>query len=151
MIAADEVRTGGCLCGSVRYTITGEPEFVMQCYCRECQLATGTGHTTIVGVHCDNLSVEGAPSVYTTTGDTGGRVNRHFCPTCGSRLYTSGDLPGPIRMVQAGTLDEPASVTPAAAVYLSKRIPWDKVDDSLPGFPEMYPLDQSPQDVGRAT
>jgi hypothetical protein len=127
------------MCGAIRYRIAGAPEFVVQCYCRDCQLATGTGHTTIVGVKESNLGIDGTPRRYTNSGDTGGRVNRHFCSTCGSRLYTSGDLPGEIRMVQAGTLDDPNSVSPTAAIYLKSRIHWDVVSASLSGFDAMIP------------
>jgi|JI10StandDraft_1071094.scaffolds.fasta_scaffold1512871_1 hypothetical protein len=140
--------TGGCMCGAVRYSINSAPEFVIQCFCRDCQLATGTGHTTVVGVLDENFRVDGAPKTYTTTGDTGGKVVRHFCGTCGSRLFTSGDLPGPLRMVQSGTLDDPNRVTPQAAVYLGKAAHWDKVDPDLPQFEGMYPLEQPPQEVG---
>ena len=51
--------TGGCLCGKMRYTIEGEPMFVSQCCCKDCQKATGTGHTTIIGIHKDQLKLEG--------------------------------------------------------------------------------------------
>jgi len=122
----------------------------MQCFCRDCPLATGTGHTTIVVVEAANLQFTGEPKVFTNAGETGGRVNRHFCPVCGSRLFTSGALPGSIRMVQAGTLDDPGSVTPVAAVYLKNRIHWDKVDPGIPSFEAMYPLNLRPQDVGKA-
>lgn len=128
---------GGCLCGDVRYEIRGAPRFVAQCFCRDCQKATGTGHTTIVGVEADNFAVTGTPTVFTSLGDTGGKVNRHFCGRCGSRLFTSGDLPGEVRMIQAGTLDRPDQVTPTTAIYLKDRIPWDPVDPSLAQFPGM--------------
>jgi len=141
--------SGGCLCGEIRYSLAGPPEFVIQCFCRDCQLATGTGHTTVVGVLEGNFCVEGQPATFTSQGDTGGDVTRHFCGNCGSRLFTSGDLPGSLRMVQAGTLDNPDLVTPQAAVYLRQAPHWDKVDPALPQFPGMYPLDQRPQDVGR--
>jgi len=128
---------GGCLCGDIRYRIEGAPRFVAQCFCRDCQKATGTGHTTIIGVEAGHFTVTGTPTVFTSIGDTGGRVNRHFCGRCGSRLFTSGDLPGEVRMVQAGTLDLPEKITPTTAIYLKDRIPWDFVDPSLQPFQAM--------------
>jgi len=47
---------GGCLCGAVRYVITGAPRFISQCCCKDCQKATGTGHTTIVGILREQLA-----------------------------------------------------------------------------------------------
>jgi hypothetical protein len=91
---------GGCLCGAIRYSIGGKPRFVSQCCCRDCQRATGTGHTTIIGILRSDLSVRGAPATYTSKGDSGGEVTRHFCGICGGRLYTSGTLPGAVVMAR---------------------------------------------------
>ncbi|RYE59425.1 MAG: aldehyde-activating protein, partial [Rhizobiaceae bacterium] len=35
--------TGGCTCGAVRYTVTGEPVAMVDCQCRQCQRESGTG------------------------------------------------------------------------------------------------------------
>jgi hypothetical protein len=117
--------------------MTGPPEFVMQCFCRDCQKATGTGHTTIVGVLESNLTVEGVPKTFTVAGESGGRVTRHFCGVCGGRLFTSGDLPGPMRMLQAGSLDDVNSVEPTAAIYVKDAARWDKIDPALKTFERM--------------
>ena len=50
-----EVLEGGCLCGAIRYRIAGPSLFVSQCCCKDCQKATGTGHTTIIGIHTNGL------------------------------------------------------------------------------------------------
>ena len=39
-----EAYTGGCACGAVRYEISGEPMFMNDCQCRDCQRKSGTGH-----------------------------------------------------------------------------------------------------------
>ena len=36
--------SGGCACGAVRYEISGAPVSSVQCQCRDCQRATGSGH-----------------------------------------------------------------------------------------------------------
>ena len=125
---------GGCLCGAIRYTLTGPVLYCTQCCCKDCQKATGTGHTTIIGIHRDQLDVRGTPKIYSTHGDTGGRVSRHFCGECGGRLYTSGDLPGAIIMVQAGSLDDPSVVSPTMIIYLKDATAWDRFDPDLPTF-----------------
>jgi hypothetical protein len=140
-IAAGALFTGGCLCGKIRYRLRGPSLFVSQCCCRDCQLATGTGHTTIIGVHIDQLAVEGQPTTYTSVGDSGGSVTRHFCATCGGRLYTSGTLPGPVVMIQAGSLDDPGIVQPEAVIYTKDAVPWDAFDPNLPKYETMQPFD----------
>lgn len=139
MIAEGVVLDGGCLCGAIRYRLTGPSLFVSQCCCKDCQKATGTGHTTIVGVHNSQLALEGMPRAYTNSGDTGGSVTRHFCGECGGRLYTSGDLPGAVIMVQAGSLDDPNAISPQSVIYLKDAPHWDRFDPALPKFETMQP------------
>jgi hypothetical protein len=129
---------GGCLCGTIRYTLRGPVLFVSQCCCKDCQKATGTGHTTILGVHRDQLQFKhGTPKPYTSKGASGGDVVRHFCGDCGGRLYTSGTLPGAVVMVQAGSLDDPNRISPESVVYVKDSLAWDRFDDALPRFAEL--------------
>ena len=132
MIGDGERHRGGCLCGSIRYEILGPSLYEMQCCCRDCQKATGTGHTTIVGLHQSQLKVEGTPATYTNAGESGGEVTRHFCGNCGGRIFTSGTLPGPVIMIQAGSLDEPNAVTPTDVIYHCDAIGWDAFSPGLP-------------------
>jgi hypothetical protein len=126
---------GGCLCGKVRYALRGPALFVSQCCCKDCQKATGTGHTTIVGVHRSQLEIQaGTPKTYLCKGASGGDVVRHFCGDCGGRLYTSGTLPGEVVMVQIGSLDDPNRITPESVIYVKDALVWDRFDPSLPRF-----------------
>jgi len=141
-IAEGETTQGGCLCGSIRYTLTGPALFVSQCCCKDCQKATGTGHTTIIGIHNSQLLLAGTPATYTNEGETGGKVTRHFCGTCGGRLYTSGDLPGEFIMIQAGSLDDPNLVSPESVIYAKDAVAWDHFDPAIPKFDAMQPRGQ---------
>jgi hypothetical protein len=131
MIEKNKSYVGGCLCGAIRYALRGPSLFEKQCCCRDCQKATGTGHTTIIGIHRSQLSLQGSPTVYTNRGETGGAVSRHFCGACGGRLYTSGDLPGEIIMVQAGSLDDPNVVEPQSVIYMKQAVRWDHFDPNI--------------------
>ena len=131
--------SGGCLCGAIRYQILGAPLFVGQCYCKDCQKATGTGHSTVIGVPETQLRIVGAPAVYASRGESGGQVHRHFCPVCAGRLYTAADSTGPIRMVQAGSLDDPNAVTPTVAIYVKDALTWDRIDPGLAQFERLPP------------
>jgi len=137
MLAAGETVEGGCLCGEIRYTLNGPSLFVSQCCCKDCQKATGTGHTTIIGVQREQLSLYGEPATYTNSGDTGGSVTRHFCGTCAGRLFTSGTLPGTVIMIQAGSLDDPSAITPESVIYRKDAPAWDRFDPDLPSFEAM--------------
>src|SRR6185312_5253572 len=129
---------GGCLCGEIRYVAHGPAMFVSQCCCKDCQKATGTGHTTIVGLRRNQLDLTGTPKTFTNAGETGGQVSRHFCGTCGGRLYTTGDLPGDqVLILQAGSLDDPGIVSPQSVIYTKDAVAWDVFDPDLPKFEAM--------------
>jgi hypothetical protein len=140
MLEAGKTYHGGCLCGSLRYVVTGPSLFESQCCCRDCQLATGTGHTTIVGLLSSQLVVDGERQVYTNQGESGGTVSRHFCGQCGGRLYTTGSLPGEVVMIQAGSLDDPSVVTPQNVIYRKDAVRWDHFDPAIPSYDTYAPF-----------
>lgn len=131
---------GGCLCGAIRYAFRGPLIGVSQCCCRDCQKATGTGHTTIVAIRKSQLSVSGEPRTFTVDGESGNDVTRHFCGTCASRLYTGGGLLPDVVMVQSGTLDDPNQVSPQNVIYMKDAVSWDRFDPALPKYEAMPPL-----------
>src|SRR5262249_61299949 len=63
--------TGGCRCGAIRHTCEAEPPMMVNCYCRDCQYASGGACTTAVVTLADSLPIEGTPKAYTTTADSG--------------------------------------------------------------------------------
>ena len=44
------IRTGGCLCGAVRYESAGEPLFSLLCHCRDCQHQSGSAYVAAMRV-----------------------------------------------------------------------------------------------------
>jgi hypothetical protein len=129
--------TGGCLCGRVRYTMTGEPAFSGLCHCRNCQRYTGTGFETFIVFPANAVSVQGELKTYKDTGDSGQPVYRRFCPNCGSGVIAEADvLPG-VTIVLAGTLDDPTAFKPTMDVYWSSAHPWVQSGDDRTKFPKM--------------
>ena len=47
---------GSCLCGSVKYELSGEPTRFYHCHCERCRRATGTGHASNIMVKVDNFT-----------------------------------------------------------------------------------------------
>lgn len=125
-----EKHEGGCLCTNVRYEIKGSPDFAAHCHCRSCQLASGAGFATWVGLKTAQLEVtKGSIKIC----ETSPGVERGFCAACGTSLTyaNEGEWPGAIHIL-AVTLDDPAFVKPTAHVFTSHQQPWIKLDDGLP-------------------
>ena len=127
-----DAKTGGCLCGAVRYEITGTPLFAGNCYCSDCQKFTGGGHLTFIGMPESAVKVTGEQATYTMTGDSGGPITRYFCPACGTHL--GAVVAGGIRTILPGTLDDPRAFTPSVNIYTASAQHWDTPSPDIPGF-----------------
>ena len=120
---------GGCFCGSVRYRITGLPDWSAHCHCRDCQRAIGAAFTSWAGVKSENFEVTKGHITHCKWPG----VERGFCGQCGTSLtYVAEEgWPGQVS-ISAATLDNPEIATPTAHVYVSHQLPWVKLDDGLP-------------------
>jgi hypothetical protein len=117
--------TGGCLCGKLRYTIDDGPVTVGKCYCGDCHLESGTGHMTFVSVPSDMVRIAGEAQRFVKAGGSGTDVERLFCPSCGTTIVGYPKALGDVAAVRAGTLDDPAAISPTFAVFGGRALPWD--------------------------
>lgn len=131
---SEKTKTGGCLCGNVRYEITGEPLMSGICHCRECQRATGTGQNPVAGYLKEQVTITGTISEYSSTGGSGKEISRVFCPNCGSRLFGKPQYMPNMIMVTAGTLDDPEGFSPQVHIFTGECPSWHKLDENLPAF-----------------
>jgi hypothetical protein len=77
-----EKMTGGCSCGRVRFTVTGEPEESYLCHCRMCQRATGSVSVAFASYNLDDIDWDGEPDWY----DSSPIARRPYCRECGTSL-----------------------------------------------------------------
>lgn len=108
---------GGCLCGRVRVVASGRPYRVGLCHCMDCRKHHGALFHASAVFPGDAVVVEG---------ETGDYAGRHFCPHCGSSVFSrSGDE----IEVHLGSLDAPDQFTPTYELWTIRREAW------LPEFP----------------
>jgi hypothetical protein len=131
--------TGGCLCGRVRYTATGEAKSSYLCHCRDCQRFTGSAFLTGMAFPASSLKVQGELKTFANTSDAGRQVRRLFCPNCGSGVFAEADVMPGLTIVVAGTLDEPADFIPSVDLYWSRAHPWLHSGGERTHFAEMPP------------
>ncbi|MCB6178674.1 GFA family protein [Rhodobacter sp. Har01] len=123
--------TGGCLCGALRITATGQPWRVGLCHCLDCRKAHGALF------HASAIFPQGAVTV---TGETRSYNGRHFCPTCGSHVFgRSGDEVE----VNLGALDAPDQFIPSYELWTLRRETW------LPPFPLARSYKRDREGTGR--
>ena len=122
-------RTGGCLCGALRYACEGPPKDLLICYCRFCQRATGGAGMVEAIWWREQLRVtEGTPAVFTQpSAGSGLEVHAQFCAACGTRLWLTFERFPEVAGIYAGTLDDPDAMRAAAPepahLYVSKAQP----------------------------
>ncbi|MGH8085440.1 MAG: GFA family protein [Lysobacter sp.] len=131
--------SGSCLCGSVRYTFSGEVARAGNCHCINCKKATGSGYAPTLFVPENAVEITGEVKYYESTGTSGTSVRRGFCPNCGSQLFGKpGAFPGMLG-VRAGSLDDLSQYKPQVDIFTSRSPAWDCMDPDLPKFSEMPP------------
>ena len=128
---------GGCLCGDVRYSASGEPVVTSICHCRDCQRRTGSAFVEVVAVPKEAFSVQGRLQTFTNTGDSGRKLDRKFCPRCGSPVFVEAEgFPG-MALIMGGTLDDTSWLKPTMALFCASAQPWLAITQEMKSFPRM--------------
>jgi hypothetical protein len=122
-------RSGGCQCGSVRYTLTTPLGETVFCHCRMCQKAFGSFGAALVSVPLTGFRwTRGTPGTFRSSSI----VTRGFCRDCGTPLYMHEDGEAAIELA-IGTLDDPAAIPPLSRQSaVESRLPWSVTLASLP-------------------
>ena len=130
--------TGHCLCGSVRYEISGEPLALMYCHCEECRRATGSSLNTSIFVRRGDFRIVSGDEVISFHESSPGNC-RHFCSKCGSPVFKLFPEPPGLMTVRAGTLDSDPGIRPSGHIWVSEKAPWYEITGELPQFPKGPP------------
>ena len=134
------VLNGSCLCGAVRYEVTGEPKRFYHCHCSRCRKVTGTGHASNMFVQPGALKwLSGEEQVRTFKVPEAKRFTNSFCATCGSRVPRQAKDTDVV-LIPAGSLDVAAPIGPQARIFFGSRASWSCTDDGMPVYPELPPL-----------
>jgi hypothetical protein len=117
---------GGCACGAVRYQCTGAAVAMVNCHCRDCQRAGGTGYSPTVVVARANFRLCAEPPKYhEVISESGNTATRAFCRHCGSPLFAFSSARIEFIGIRAGSLDDPSWFRPTADVWVASGQPWD--------------------------
>ena len=109
--------TGRCFCGAVSYKIDADPLGCRMCWCRDCQYIASGSATVNVLFPAEAVRFSGEVTLLEKTAESGNTVERGFCPSCGTQLFSRS--PGtdlPIR-IRAGTLDDRELMAPRAIIW----------------------------------
>ncbi|MBR9822185.1 MAG: GFA family protein [Rhodobacteraceae bacterium] len=130
--------TGQCLCGAVKFRISGEFESFFLCHCARCRKDSGSAHSANLFSSNAEITWVSGEEITKVFQLAGSRHVKSFCSNCGSALPVSQPEIG-LLMVPAGALDSQLEMRPNAHICCSSRANWDddlasiEKIDGLPG------------------
>jgi hypothetical protein len=124
---------GGCMCGAIRYRVSGKPKNSMVCHCQTCRRVAASPVVAWVTFQTAQFQLlRGHPSEFHSSEP----VRRTFCPSCGTPLtYEISDSVGFVDITTC-SLDNPELFPPTHHSWLSHNLSWVKFGDGLPTFQE---------------
>jgi hypothetical protein len=129
---------GGCLCGAMRYECSDQPAMSALCYCTDCQHATGGAFSAGFMIPKESFKLlKGQLKSYEVTADSGNKVSRGFCSTCGSPVMNQFTAMPALVEVAAGSLDDAAGFKPAISIFASSAPHWAPLRTDIPKYPKM--------------
>jgi hypothetical protein len=124
---------GGCLCGKVRYEVTGHLIEADHCHCSMCRRQHGAAFATYADLNPVDFrwaSGEKLVKVYEPS-PHGGWC---FCSECGSSL--AGTFNGKVTSITLGTVEGDPGINPGSHIFVGSKAHWYELCDDLPQFDE---------------
>ncbi|MEP7210377.1 MAG: GFA family protein [Alphaproteobacteria bacterium] len=126
-----QTTSGACLCGAVRFEISGAFDSFFLCHCSRCRKGSGSAHAANLFSATARITwLSGRDRIRTfRLVDT--RHERSFCVECGSAL-PGLQFDGALLVVPAGSLDGPIDIRPNAHICFASRAGWDERLEDIP-------------------
>jgi hypothetical protein len=139
----------------VRYRVEGEPIYVNNCHCSQCQHQTGSTSVVNAFFETDRVTLlSGELTCHVVRAGSGGPHEIMRCADCGSALWSYYPRVGRLGTgLRVGTLDDPSAFTPNAIIFISEKMPWVALPEGIPAFERTYDPSQvlPPQRAERFT
>ena len=126
---SNERREGGCLCGAVRYRVSGDPIATTLCHCGSCRRASGGTNVAWAVFALESFEWRsGEPASYSSSPG----IEWLFCAGCGSLVgYRRASRPDHMDITTA-SLDDPGRFPPRVEIWVGQKIAWETLDPDLP-------------------
>lgn len=130
ILTNSEIIKGSCLCGTIKFTITGAINDIVMCHCSLCRKAQGTAFATNANVARQDFQFINGEDNLTAFEATPGQI-KFFCKTCGSPVMSQQNLhPNNIR-IRLGTIESDIIERPVAHIFVGSKANWETICDDL--------------------
>jgi len=128
----NKVTKGGCLCGAVRYEVTGPLRDIVNCHCAMCQKLHGNFGPHSKAPKANITITKGDGLCWYKTSDV---ARRGFCRECGSGLFWE-----PFELaatgIIAGSLDGHTGLKTIGHIYVNEKPDFYEISDNSPQYQE---------------
>lgn len=125
-------KSGGCLCGGVRYTVNGPLSPPIACHCSQCARTSGN-FAAMTSCATGDLTLASAQTL--SWYRSSAHAERGFCARCGGNLFWRCS-PGEETYITVGTLDRPTGLRLTEHIYVASKADFYDLTDGLPQKPE---------------
>jgi hypothetical protein len=131
-----QTASGACLCGTVRFQISGAFESFFLCHCSRCRKDTGSAHAANLFSSTAAIAWLSGQDRIKTYQLPATRHAKSFCTECGSAL-PNVQSNGALLVVPAGSLDSAIDIRPRAHICFASRAQWDTRLEDVPKIDEL--------------
>jgi len=121
--------TGSCLCGNVKYEVSGEIGGIVHCHCQTCRKAHGSVFSSVAGVNDSDFNLIGNVTLGCYESSSG--ENRYFCPNFATQVYAKRDGTQHI-ILRLGSLNDDPNATEINHIWVSQKASWYSLNSNLP-------------------
>lgn len=135
-----DIHEGGCVCGAVRYRVHGDPVVGTVCHCTFCQKRLASGFAVLASFREEAIELlQGQLSEVEHRSDVSGRwLRMRFCPKCGTTVSHAAELRPGMRVIAAGTFDDPRWFRIDRHIWTRSKLPWVEVPEGVESYDQGY-------------
>ena len=119
---------GSCLCGGVRFEVTGDFEPRSYCHCTSCKRLSGGAATANARVRSDDVRITAGRELLRTYVPDGGSA-KTFCSNCGSNLFGGGWPESEFASLRLPAIDTPFEGQPTRHTFTRSVAAWETLPD----------------------
>jgi len=129
---------GGCLCGKVRFEITGKIQDIIYCHCSQCRKAQGSAFATNGNIDIKGFKFISGENELTGYESSPG-LTKYFCKYCGSPIISkNASNPNKVR-VRLGVIESDIIERPVAHIFVTSKANWEDIEGDLPQYETYEP------------
>ncbi|MCJ8340303.1 MAG: GFA family protein [Pseudomonadales bacterium] len=124
---------GSCLCGKVKYQISGKLGDIVHCHCQSCRKAHAAAFSSVASVSDSDFQLMSETPLSEFESSPG--KHRYFCRNCGTQIYAKRVATEHI-ILRLGSLDDDPDATEKNHIWVSQKASWYSINGELPEYPE---------------